>query len=354
VRPATRSSTRRAGGERGSLTGTTGREGLRARRVLGVAIALSLLLHVIVGGVWEGFAHRVATAVARYLPRPKPTPSEIVATSDTITITRQTVPRQSKRTPPRAHPQARPAQRPAPRAVPAPRALPVPTLAPLPSPLPTHEPKPAPSIRAVAYAKIHRPRPAPSSEARETPRETPRYAPREQIHVPHVESRGSRAARAAFSAEQLAALNARFSKTISDADRALTSVPAQRKPPSTMKRYQLVMAGSRGDLKSAQGQCRPTQTWRGGGYVWHYMDCEFLYTDGFDEHVLIPWPQRYAPNDDPTDHPGKSYVVEDPPPGYALPHPFAFSRLVCIFYKSECDAVIAHERANGDPAYAAP
>ncbi len=149
-------------------------------------------------------------------------------------------------------------------------------------------------------------------------------------------------------------MDARFSKTIADADRALTTVPAQRKPPSTMKRYQLVMAGSRGDLKSAQGQCRPTQTWRAGGYVWHYMDCEFLYTDGFGEHVFIPWPQHYQPNDDPADHPGKTYAVEDPPANFTLPHPFAFSRLVCIFYKTECDAVIARERANGDPAYAPP
>jgi hypothetical protein len=326
--------------------------------VLAFTLAFSLLLHVTVGGVWTRFAHHVASAVARYLPRPKPTPSEIVATSDTITITRQTVPRQSHRTPPHARPQRPvPVQRPAPKALaqrPVPRTPPVPTLAPLPSPLPTHEPKPAPSIRAVAYAKIHRPRPAPSSEVRETPRSTPRYAPRERITVPHADSRGSQSSRAAFSAKQLAALDARFSKTIADADRALTNVPAQRKPPSTMKHYQLVMAGSRGDLKSAQGQCRPTQTWRSGGYVWHYMDCDFVYSDGFAEHVFIPWPQHYPPNDDPADHPGKSYVVEDPPPGYTLPHPFAFSRLVCIFYKSECDAVIARERANGDPAYAPP
>ena len=349
--------------KRSSALSPVERDRRRARRVLGLALAFSLVLHLIAGGVWTGFAHRVASAVARYLPRPKPTPSEIVATSDTITITRQTVPRQSHRTPPRARPR-RPsrAQRPAPRVPeprpapnalaqrPVPRTLPVPTLAPLPSPQPTREPKPAPSIRAVAYAKIHHPRPAPSSEARETPR----YAPREHVTVPHAESHVSRGSRAAFSAQQLAALNARFSKTIADADRALTSVPAQHKPPSTMKHYQLVMAGSRGDLKSAQGQCRPTQTWRSGGYVWHYEDCEFLYSDGFSEHVFIPWPQHYPPSDDPVDHPYKSYVVEDPPPGYTLPHPFAFSRLVCIFYKSECDAVVTRERANGDPAYAPP
>jgi hypothetical protein len=304
--------------------------------VLGLALAFSLLLHLSAGGVWTHFGHRIASAVARFLPRPRPTPSEIVATSDAITITRETVPRQMRRSPPRAR-----SQRPAPKALaqrPLPRIISIPTLAPLPSPQPTHERKPAPPVRAVAYAKIHRPRPEPS----------------ERVHVPHVESRSSSASHAAFSAQQLAAMDARFSKTIADADRALTTVPAQRKPPSTMKHYQLVMAGSRGDLKSAQGQCRPTQTWRTGGYVWHYMDCDFVYTDGFSEHVFIPWPQHYPPGDDPADHPYKSYVVEDPPTGYTLPHPFAFSRLVCIFYKSECDAVITRERANGDPAYAAP
>ena len=128
------------------MTESTGRDGRRVRRVLAFTLAFSLLLHVTVGGVWTGFAHRVASAVARYLPRPKPTPSEIVVTSDTITITRQTVPRQSHRTPPHARPQRPapaqrpaprvPAQRPAPNAVaqrPLPRTVPVPTLAPLPA-----------------------------------------------------------------------------------------------------------------------------------------------------------------------------------------------------------------------------
>ena len=104
-----------------------------------------------------------------------------------------------------------------------------------------------------------------------------------------------------------------------------------------MKHYQLVMAGSRGDGKSAQGQCRPTQTWRAGGYVWHYMDCDFLYTDGFSEHVLHPVAAALRAGR----RPGRPSLtratsVEDPPPGFSLPHPFAFSRLVCIFYKTEC------------------
>ena len=163
------------------------------------------------------------------------------------------------------------------------------------------------------------------------------------------------AARGAFSPEQIASLDAQFSKTIAQAQRSLTEVPPQaRRPATTMKRYQLVMAGSRGDLTSAQGQCRATQTWYRGPTVWHYDRLRFLYTDGFSEHVLIPWPQQFPRNDDPEDHPNKFYPVEEPPAGWQLPHPFAFSRLVCIFYKSECQALIERERANGDPNYAPP
>jgi hypothetical protein len=162
-------------------------------------------------------------------------------------------------------------------------------------------------------------------------------------------------ARSAYSPQQIAALDAQFSKTIAQARRALTNVPRQaRRPATTMKHYQLVMAGSRGDLTSAQGECRPTQTWYRGPVVWHYMDCDFIYSDGFAEHVLIPWPQQFSRNDDPSDHPSKLYDVEEPPPGWVLPHPFAFSRLVCIFYKTECQALVDRERANGDPNYAPP
>jgi hypothetical protein len=46
--------------------------------------------------------------------------------------------------------------------------------------------------------------------------------------------------------------------------------------------------------------------------------------------------------------------VRAPPPGWKLPHPFAFSRLVCMFFRDDCQALIDRERAAGDPDYAAP
>lgn len=324
----------------------------RDRNILTVALALSLLLHLIGGGAWLLFAQRVAPVLAKLVPHPTPTP-EFVATSDAITIEKRTVPRAMRRSPaqrPRA--QVRPqrvAQQPAePRAAVLPATLPaLPTLPPPARGRPTTEPTAAPTF-PPRPATIHHP-PAGASAA--PPRVVAQHVPAAAAAPRTARS----SARSAYSPQQIAAMETQFSKTIAQAERALTDVPRQaRRPATTMKHYQLVMAGSRGDLTSAQGQCRATQTWYRGPVVWHYMDCDFIYTDGFGEHVLIPWPQQFARNDDPADHPYKMYPVEEPPPGWALPHPFAFSRLVCIFYKNECQALIDRERANGDPNYAPP
>ncbi|HEY0381279.1 MAG TPA: hypothetical protein VGC72_03675 [Candidatus Elarobacter sp.] len=323
----------------------------RGRRLIVVALILSLLVHAAGGGAWEFFARRVGPAVAKLLPHPKPTPDEYVATSDAITIEKRTVPRAMRRTPPQ-----RPPSRPRPRRVaqaPAPQPMPVavPTLPPPAAGVPTAEPTAVPTYRPQR-GTIHHPR----AGATAAPPRAVALNPRTTTTATKATTATSSSARGAFSPQQMAALDAQFSKTIAQAQRSLSDVPPQtrRAARSTMKHYQLVMAGSRGDLTSAQGQCRATQTWYRGPVVWHYMDCDFIYTDGFSEHVLIPWPQQFARNDDPSDHPYKMYPVEEPPPGWVLPRPFAFSRLVCIFYKNECQALVDRERANGDPNYAPP
>ena len=325
----------------------------RDRNVLTVALVLSLLMHLIGAGAWVLFAPRVATVLAKLVPRPTPTP-EFVATSDAITIEKRTVPRAMRRSPPqRPHAQPRPRrvaqQLTVPRAAVPAAALP--TLPPPARGLPTTEPTAEPTF-PPRHATIHHPRAGASAAP---PRVVAQHLPAAVAAPQTARSSARTSTRSAFSPQQIAALDAQFSKTIAQAQRSLTDVPRQsRRPATTMKRYQLVMAGSRGDLTSAQGQCRATQTWYRGPTVWHYMDCDFVYTDGFSEHVLVPWPQQYPRNDDPEDHPYKMYLVEDPPPGWQLPHPFAFSRLVCIFYKSDCQALIERERANGDPNYAPP
>jgi hypothetical protein len=40
--------------------------------------------------------------------------------------------------------------------------------------------------------------------------------------------------------------------------------------------------------------------------------------------------------------------MQPPPPGFALPQPFALSRAVCSFYRAQCEAVIQRETAAGN------
>jgi hypothetical protein len=309
------------------------RDDRSGRRLIPIALILSLLVHLVGVGAWLLFGQRIAPIFAKVLPRPTP---EIVALSDTITIERRTVPRES-------HP-ARQQRRPQPRPqrlaqLPALQRSELPTLPPavVPTSRPTLVPTSEPTYRPEP-GQIHHPRAEPRREPPHEPTQ-PREAP---------------ASKTAFSPQQIAAYDAQFSKAIAQAQHELVVPPQAHRPATTMKRYQQVMAGSRGDLTSAQGQCRATQTWYRGNTVWHYEDCEFVFNDGFSEHVLIPWPQHFARNDDPVDHPYRRYAVQDPPDGWMLPHPFAFSRLVCIFYKAECQALVERERANGDPNYAPP
>jgi hypothetical protein len=312
------------------------RDDRTGRRLIPIALLLSLLVHLVGVGAWVLFGARVAPVIARLVPRPTP---EIVALSDAITIEKRTVPREAHPAPQRRR------TRPQPRRVaqlPAPLQPALPTLPPVvvPTRRPTLAPTTEPTYRPEP-GQIHHPRAEPTREP--TPEVTPREAPAQPP-----------SSKSAYSPQQIAALDAQFSKTIAQAQHSLVVPPQAHRPTTTLKRYQQVMAGSRGDLTSAQGECIATQTWYRGNTVWHYQDCEFVYNDGFSEHVLIPWPQAFARNDDPVDHPYRHYRVQDPPPGWMLPHPFAFSRLICIFYKAECQALVERERANGDPNYAPP
>ena len=314
------------------------RDDRSGRRLIPIALILSFLVHLVGVGAWLLFGERVAPVFAKLLPRPTP---EIVALSDAITIERRTVPRESQRVPRR---QPRPQQRPQRLAQqPAPQRPHLPTLPPavIPSSRPTLVPTSEPTYRPER-AQIHHPRAEPTHE------------PAPEAPQPRESAAPAPASKPALSQQQIAALDAQFSKTIAQAQHAFAVPPQAHRPATTMKHYQQVMAGSRGDLTTAQGQCRATQTWYRGNTVWHYQDCDFVYSDGFSEHVLIPWPQGFPRNDDPAEHPYRHYFVQDPPAGWTLPHPFAFSRLICIFYKAECQALIERERANGDPNYAPP
>ena len=303
------------------------------RRLLVTALVVSLLVHVAGGAVWGFFGQRIAPAVAKLFPRPSPTP-ELVALSDAITIEKRSVPRPSRAARP-----MRP-RRPQPRRiaqVPALRMMPVPTLAPVPTSAPTTEPTTAPSYRPER-ATIHHPRPEPTLPPR--PHEAPTVAPP--------------ASKSAFSPQQMAALDAQFSRTIAQAQHALTDVPPQRRPPARnpeQRRYDAVMAGTPEQFLSAQGECVSIQASARAAYVDRYLRCVITYSDGYFEQVSFPWAFRFSRRNDPFQYEDGSYhpfPMQPPPDGFALPHPFALSRAICSFYRAQCQSVITREKANGN------
>jgi hypothetical protein len=307
----------------------------RHRWLLPTAVALSVLLHLLAGGAWLLFGHRVAAVVAKILPRPTPTP-EIVALSDAITIEKRTVPREAHRS--RAlRPQRRVQPRPRVVAeVPRLRQLPVPTVPPLPTAVPTVEPTISPTAPPVR-ATIHHPRAEPTPPPQRAPATEPKPAQRN-----------------ALSSQQIAALDQQFRRTIASADRSLTDVPHQRRPPAiapNAQRYAAVMAGTPDQFLSAQGDCTSIQDSARGAVVDRYLRCLIRYSDGYYEEVSFPWAFHFLRRTDPfsyLDGLSHPFPMQPPPPGFALPQPFALSRAVCSFYRAQCEAVIERETAAGN------
>jgi hypothetical protein len=308
------------------------RDDRRNRWLLPVALILSVIVHLAGGEAWGWFGHRLAPVIAKLMPRPTPSP-ELVALTDAITIEKRSVPRPAQRA--RPLPKPRPAQ-PRPQRVarlPALRQLPVPTLAPVPTTAPTAAP-----VYHTRTGTIHHPRAEP------TPVQIARAAPR-----PEPPS-----SKNAFSPQQMAALDAQFSKTIAQAQHALTDVPPQRRPPARnpdQLRYEQVMAGTPEQFLSAQGECVSIQSGTRGPYVDRYLRCVITYSDGYFEQVSFPWAFHFTRRNDPFQYEDGSYhpfPMQPPPDGFALGHPFALSRAICSFYRAQCASVIMRERANGN------
>jgi hypothetical protein len=161
-----------------------------------------------------------------------------------------------------------------------------------------------------------------------------------------------------FTPQQMAALNAQFSKTIAQAQRSLTNVPPQRRPPARAPdqlRYEAIMAGTPEQFFAAfQGDCVPLEGPSVRGAIrYYYIRCMIRYGDGYFENVSYPWAYKFPGRMDPFDervNPNYDmrFAPQGPPGGFVLPPHFALSRAICTFYRSQCENIIARERANGN------
>jgi hypothetical protein len=317
------------------------RDDRSGRQLLSIALILSFLVHLVGVGAWVLFGERVAPVIAKMMPTPTP---EIVALSDAITIEQRTVPRE-------AHPAAQRQRRPQPRPrrvaqLPSPQRPELPTLPPavVPTNRPSLEPTAEPTYRPEP-GQIHHPRAEPTREP--TPEPTPRETP-----TPKPPSKS------ALSAQQLAALDAQFSRTIAQAQHALSNVPPPRRPSARRPdqlRYQEVMSGTPEQFFAAfQGDCYPLQgPMMHGAVRYYYLRCMIRYNDGYFENVTYPWVYKFPARMDPFDervNPNYDmrFGPQGPPDGFALPPHFALSRAICTFYRAQCENIFARERANGN------
>jgi hypothetical protein len=311
----------------------------RGRAYLALALLVSLLIHLTAGGLWAVLGRRIATAIARVMPHPTPTPE--VAMTTIIRIEKRPVPaavvpkpKRHRTTPPPPH-----AAPPPPRALaqaPAQRSIPVPKVAPAAKPVPVRvPPKPVlPAQREPVHQNLAH-------------ADVPRRADSASV---------SSSTRHGFSPQQIAALDSQFRSTIDSAQHALTEGPPSTQQQSgeglrTMKHYDGILAGRSEDALQSEGVCDPLDTPNArGGYNYYYLRCRVTFTDGYTEEVSFPWQFRFTPRDDPfryQDGHQHHFPVQAPPEGFALRRPFALSRTICAFYHDDCAAVVAKERAAG-------
>jgi hypothetical protein len=290
----------------------------RRRRALLVALAASLLAHAFGGSI-----------LARLAPEPNSAHEEIVG-AQRISVE---------------------------RIIPTP--VPTPTPPPPPTPTPVPLPTPTPQPRYSAAPAVPRPATAPRKIAVRQPAPHP-IAPHELARTtPHAspQPRPVAAAHAAYSASQLAALDAQFRGTIASAQRAAAEAPPQTGGTGagraqTMKRYQALTTGYPADILGGGGLCDNLDEQTRGAYTYIYWQCRVRYEDGYTETVAFPWPFVYPRGHTP--RPNENFPAQPPPAGFHLAEVFALSRQVCYYFRDRCDAVLARERAAGAPDYGTP
>ena len=319
--------------------------------ILVIALTLSLLVHLLGLLFYAGFAHKWLVAVQKVAH--KVPDEQMAATTDTITLDkpvppnpsrpsvrspRQPLPPQPLRPPPQPAVEPQPEQPKVVQAPPRPRT----TLPPTPEPTVV----PTPIVRREIAHVVPRGERQPTPTATKPPNEERKiaYAPPQRQTAPNQK------APHALTADQIAAYQQQFKQTIASAQADVINGRPQKRPPATIKKYEMQMAGRLKDLQSAQGLVEPLTDMRFDRAhqldIW-YIRVHMVYSDGYTEVADIPWPVVFPSRNDPIRFGNREFHGIPPPPGWTLPHPFQLSRIVCIYFRDECQAVIDAEQKNG-------
>ena len=248
----------------------------RTGRILEIAIVVSILLHLLLGGFFTGH-HPL---LAKLLPRIQPTPErrDMAALSTAVTI--------EKRIRPRVAPPQKPVP-PQPQVVPRVAAVPVPQAAVAPR-------------RREEIAKI---------VPRATPMQVARIAP-------------PRAPAQKLSQQQIAAMEQRFAQTIAMARAANdpTRVPPQESS-STMKRAHLDIAGVDELMRRGEGILTPKDWFvaknsAGDSVTCYYVDYQIQFSDGGFDQGPVYWPICYRAREDPFRLHWRGFPLPGPPVGW--------------------------------------
>jgi len=118
-----------------------------------------------------------------------------------------------------------------------------------------------------------------------------------------------------YSDDQLAQLNAQFSKTIADSHQDLASAnAAMARPVQTMKHFDMhAVVGIHPGMNPGDGIIEPTKSWKKNGEDWYYVHYEYMYGDGHVEEADVPWPVHYPPNEDPFRRGDRRVPIQGPP-----------------------------------------
>jgi hypothetical protein len=303
----------------------------RARRLLLLALVLSIVIHFVGGSVWAALTRRLKA------------PSERDIASNTQRITIQKLP-----------PLPTPVPTPTPQPLATPTPLPTPTPTPRKQLLATLAPRAiaqrAPSKGIPHHPAIQHPTGIVATNPVHVPIAPPRIARHVELARPHAP--GHRAP-SALNPQQVASLDAKFAQTIAQAQHDVAQGPPTPTPGGlqTMKRYDPILAGTPDEVTASDAPCYEiAEPQRIGAYNYYWIHCTISYSDGFVDTVDIPWPFRFPVRNDPfMDVRARviHFYMQAPPDGFVLPNPFPISRLTCAFYRERCEAVLARERANG-------